>query len=197
MLDRLPGNVGAAIERVETVVGTTTSLVDRTFDLICSQLVFMFVADPADELVRLRGFAAPGATLCLAVLGDKDDIIPFSAYWRAAASVIPGLAAPNQYVHTRFGDPSDLATGISAAGWSTPTLRTVECWRELDANELWTWVSGALPIHRADGTEPDTFEPAVHEAIRGQLISDVAPFAIAADRYRLPVHGTLLRATAT
>ena len=197
MLARLPTNVGALTDRVDAVVGTVCDLRDRSFDLVCSQLAFMFVGDSGDELRRLRLLAASDATVCITVLGDPDGVVPFSAYWRAAASVIDGLAAPEQYPHVRFANPDPLAAAITASGWSVPIVSTIECWRELDAEDLWHWVSGALPLRRSDGTSVAGVSPTVQHAIREQLLAAVAPHEVGEGRYRLPVHGTLLRATAT
>ena len=190
MLERFWRHPNIDPRRVAVVCGTIADVDDAArFDAICSQLVFMFVSDVDAELRRLRYHAADDARLVVSVLRGATDVIPFAAYWNAAASVIPGLLDAPDYPHFRFADGAGLGHAIEHAGWAPPELTTVTSWREIEGEELWTWIHGALPLLDASGVALGALSDSTRTEVRHAFLGEVARYAERANRYRLPLHG--------
>jgi SAM-dependent methyltransferase len=184
--------------RVEIIRGTAADLraTDR-FDAIVSQLAFMFVPDPEADLRLLRGHAEPGAPLVVCVLGGRDDVVAFDLYWTAAARVDPGFAGSDEYPHFRFGDPTELIAATGRAGWANVRCEKVVSHREVSVDELWDWLSGAMPLRRRGTGGVAAIDPPTRQRLRAELINAAATFSVGSDLIRLPMHGWCLRASAT
>lgn len=183
--------------RVQIIHGTADDLgAAGRFDAIVSQLAFMFVSDPAADLRVLREHAEPGATLVVVVLGGRDDVAAFDLYWSAAARVDSDLAGPDEYPHFRFGDPTELVTAAEGAGWADVHCEKVIAHREVGTDELWEWLSGAMPLRRRGTGEAAAIEPSTRERLRAEVVQAAAPFSIGSDRVRLSMHGWCLGASA-
>jgi len=198
MLTRLQGlaeEFGVAA-RLTIVEGTADALPsDIRFDAVTSSLVFMFIADAGAELSALADLARPGAPLAVTVLGPPSTLVPFEAFWGAVHRVIAGTAEPASYPHFGHTHTADLVSAMTASGWCDATVSTIESFRTLDCDELWTWVGRALGVRMVDGSyrkEPLTDEETT--AVRAELCRSIAPYRETDGCYRLPVHGWLVTA---
>ena len=86
------------------------------------------------------------------VLGAAGTVQGFDTFWAAAATVITGVADPACYAHHRLGDPRRLAAMLTTSGWSVHDIHPMISQRRCDADELWRWLWGSLPLLRTDGT---------------------------------------------
>ena len=184
--------------RVDVRVGTAASLRPTDeFDTIVSQLAFMFVDDPETDLLFLRGHAPAGATLAVGVLGGRSDVAAFDLFWSAAKRTLPGLADPDEYPHFRFGDPNALVDAARRSGWSDVDVSRITSARDVDTDELWEWLSGAMPVRYTGTTELARLEGTTRQRLRAALVEAAEDFSIGGGRVRLPMNGWCLRATAT
>jgi SAM-dependent methyltransferase len=184
--------------RLDIRVGTASSLAPTdAFDLIVSQLAFMFVDDPETDLLHLRAHALEGATLAIGVLGGRSDVAAFDLYWSAAKRVNPGFAEPDEYPHFRFGDPSSLADAARHSGWGDVDVSRISSTRDVDTDELWEWLSGAMPIRLAGTSEVARLDGATRQRLRAALAMAAEEYTVGGGRLRLPMNGWCLRATAT
>jgi hypothetical protein len=129
-------------------------------------------------------------------LADAASMVPFHLWWQATVDVLgPDALAPDDYPHHRFGDPSPLVDQAQQCGWSPQGLELIDTVRTVDHDTLWAWLSGSLPIRRADGSdiapvERARLEPALHES----LMARAEPWR-RADTYALPIAAWLLSFT--
>ena len=100
----------------------------------------------------LRSVARVGGQLRATVLGAAGTVEGFDAFWESAASIVPGLAGPDAYPHHRLGDPARLRSLLQGCGWVVDDIVAVTSVRMCEAEELWRWLWGALPLLREDGT---------------------------------------------
>ncbi len=196
MLARLPDKLDAADRtRVTRVVGTIADVgANVRFDAITSQIALTFCPDIPSELVALRTHADRGANLVIACLGPPEAVAAFTHYWEAARRVHPELAHAADYPHFRTSNPGHLTITLMEAGWNVDGVDTVESWRVVTADDLWTWVSKALPLRRMDGTVLDGDSDVRWDAIRSELRADLTGRESADGFLTLPMHGWLVRA---
>ena len=198
MLDRLVAKAGGGHDWLAIHSGTLADagFVGR-FDLCTSQMVLMFVPDPADELARLRRAATPSGQLAVTVLEHAETMLPFFAYWTAVERVAGG-AAPSSYPHHRFADGEQFRKLVEGAGWRNVAVHAVSTTRVLGADTLWRWVSTTLPIRSAAGDQIDraNLPAVVHTAIRREMLAIVEPYRVGRS-YRLPISGWLLTAASS
>jgi SAM-dependent methyltransferase len=197
MLQRLADQLEPSLrDRVEIRRGTVADLRDPDrFDLIVSQLAFMFVPDPEADLRAMRAHVETGARLIIGVLGGRSDVTAFDLYWSAAARLDARLAAPGDYPHFRFADPTNLIAALGRAGWTDVECRRVNAHREVTSDDLWRWLSGALPLRLRTG-EPAVVAADTQRRLRVDLLAAADAYSIGPDRFRLPMDGWCLCATA-
>lgn len=113
----------------------------------------------------------------MTVLGAAGTVQGFDTFWTAAASVITGVADPAFYAHHRLGDPRRLATMIATAGWRVQDIHPIVSQRRCDADELWRWLWGSLPLLRTDGTFLEGCDRAeVEQQVRAAFFDRAEPF---------------------
>ena len=196
MLARLPDKLDdAARVRVTRIVGTIADVgPEILFDAITSQIALTFCPDIPGELVALRTHADADANLVIACLGPPETVAAFTHYWEAARRVHPELAPAADYPHFRTSNPGHLTITLTEAGWNVDGVDAVESWRVVTPDELWTWVSRALPLRRMDGTVLGGDSDVKWDAIRSELEADLAGRESADGFLTLPMHGWLVRA---
>ncbi len=198
MLSRLRGQIAERDRgRVDIRTGTAADLVTTDgFDAVVSQLAFMFVADPETDLLLLRGHVSAGARLAMSVLGGRGDVAAFDLFWSAARRLDHGFAEPDEYPHFRFGDPATLIHAIRSTGWGEVECSRISSAHEVDLDELWEWLSGAMSVRYRGTAEVATIEGKTRQRLRAALRQAAEQFSIGQGRVRLPMHGWCLRATA-
>ena len=196
MLARLPNKLGDDDrKRVTPIVGTIADVgANVRFDAIASQIALTFCPDIPGELAALRQHAEADATLVIASLGPPKTIAAFTHYWEAARRVHPDLAPAQEYPHFRTADPSALESTLTGAGWNFDGVDSVESWRVITPDDLWTWVSKALPLRRTDGTVLGGDSEVKWEGIRSELHAELAGCEDSAGFLTLAMHGWLVRA---
>ena len=196
MLARIPNKLDAVDRvRVTLITGTIADIGPEVrFDTITSQIALTFCPDIPRELAALRDHAETGATIAIACLGAPETLSAFTTYWEAARRVHPDLAAARDYPHFRTADPSALESTMTEVGWNVEGVEMVESWRVVTPDELWTWVSGALPLRKTDGTVLGGDPEVKWDEIRSELRADLVSRESADGFLTLPMHGWLVRA---
>ena len=100
----------------------------------------------------LRSVARVGGQLRATVLGAAGTVEGFDTFWESAASIVPRLAGPDAYPHHRLGNPARLRSLLEGCRWVVEDIVAVTSVRMCEAEELWRWLWGALPLLREDGT---------------------------------------------
>ena len=169
----------------EVIVGGAGAVPPLRFDVVASNLVLMFCADPVSDLSLLRAASRPGASLAATVLGRAFEVEPFHRFWSAAAAVVPGAWSADCYGHHRLGDPQRLADVVAAAGWRDVQVRPVVGCRRIGAEAAWRWLVSALPVGVTGGGR-DSYGPLdecrrdrVHRQFVGQWPSRPWPLSTA------------------
>lgn len=142
----------ARVPGADLRVGPAESLPfeDDTFDRALAQLVFHFVADPAQSAAEMARVTRPGGRIAACVWDMTGGMTLLRNYWEAAREVDP--AAPGE--DKRFGGmPGQLAElfrdaglGDAAGGPLTVTSRYA------DFDELWSSLTagvGLVGLHAA------------------------------------------------
>ena len=196
MLARIPDKLDlAAKKQLTSMVGTVADLGSEVrFDAITSQIALAFCADIPLELAMLRDHAEPGGVIVIACLGPPETVAAFTHYWEAARRVDPDLAAAPDYPHFRTADPRALESSMTAAGWHVDGVDVIESWRRVTPDDLWTWVSHALPLRTTDGTVLGPVSEVKRDEIRTELRSRLADREDPDGYLTLPMHGWLVRA---
>ena len=196
MLARIPDKLDpSATKRWTRVCGTVADLGSEVrFEAITSQIALTFCADIPLELAMLRDHAEPGGVIVIACLGPPETVAAFTHYWEAARRVDPDLAAAPDYPHFRTADPRALETLMVEAGWHVDGVDLIESWRRVTPDELWTWVSRALPLRTTDGTVLGSDSEVMRDEIRTELRSGLADREDSDGFLTLPMHGWLVRA---
>ena len=80
------------------------------------------------------------------------------------------------------------------AGWHVDGVDVIESWRRVTPDDLWTWVSQALPLRTTDGTVLGAISEVKQNEIRTELQSRLADRVDPGGYLTLPMHGWLVRA---
>ena len=196
MLARIPDKLDSVDKkRLTRIVGTVADIGSEVrFDAITSQIALAFCADIPLELATLRNHAVPGGVIVVACLGPPETVAAFTNYWEAARRVDPDLAPARDYPHFRTADPRALETSMAEAGWYVDGVEVIESWRRVTPDDLWTWVSQALPLRATDGTVLGPVSAVTRNEIRTELRSGLADREDSDGFLTLPMHGWLVRA---
>lgn len=107
------------------------------------------------------------------------------------------LAPPQHYAHHRFGDVEELRRTVQACGWDVAEIRALTSLRSCDAEELWRWLWGSLPLRRVDGRflSSDERQP-IEEDVRRQFFAHAQLFR-SGERYNIRSLAHMVTATAS
>ena len=103
------------------------------------------------------------------------------------------LARAREYPHFRTADPRALSSTATEVGWHVDGAAAVESWRTVNADDLWTWVSRALPLRTTDGTVLD-HAVVQWDAIRAEFHAGLVASEDTGGLITLPMHGWIVQA---
>jgi hypothetical protein len=131
--------------------------------------------------------------MVVVTLAEASAMVPFAAWWAAAAVVLGDDALPaERYPHHRFADPGPLVDAAERCGWRSTTVELIDTVRTIDADELWTWLSGSLPMKRRDGSDVDRADrDRCAGAMRDVVLACVEPWRTGTE-YALPIAAWML-----
>lgn len=110
---------------------------DQEFDVVVSQLVLHFVADPQAVASEMRRVLRPGGTVAACVWDFAEGMQLIRAFWDAASAV--DREAPDEDRVMRFGRAGEIAEWLSGAHFADvaeTTLTVTSSYRDFD--ELWS-----------------------------------------------------------
>lgn len=163
---------------------------DDSFDVVASQLGFMFVEDKTAAVGEIRRALAPGGRVIVNVAGAVQEL--FTIMGEALARHIdPQLEG---FVHAVFSmhDPAELEGLLTEAGLSDVTVRTEDTTFRLPApaDFLWQYVN-ATPMAALFADVPDE----VRAALEADVVERWQPFVDGEGiEYRQPVVWATARA---
>lgn len=141
---------------------------DDSFDRTLAQLVFHFVADPAQSAAEMVRVTRPAGRVAACVWDMTGGMTLLRNYWEAAREVDPGAPGEDK----RFGGmPGQLAALFREAGLQVVTdcPLTVKT-RYGDFDELWGSLTGGVgPIGMHAASLGDEKGRAVADALRRRL----------------------------
>jgi SAM-dependent methyltransferase len=126
--ERLPG------VDVRRAGAETLPFDDGAFDAAIAQLVVHFMADPVHGISEMRRVTRPGGVVAACVWDHAGGRGPVSDFWRAAASLDPGIADESHLPGAREGHLAEL---FAAAGLRDVTSATVSAPLEHASFEAW------------------------------------------------------------
>lgn len=107
---------------------------DGEFDAAIAQLVVHFMADPVQGISEMRRVTRPGGMVAACVWDHAGGRGPVSDFWRAAASLDPGIADESHLPGAREGHLAEL---FAAAGLRDVASTTVSAPLEHGSFEAW------------------------------------------------------------
>jgi SAM-dependent methyltransferase len=142
-----------------------------TFDAVVSRFGVMFFDDPVAAFTHLRRAAADGAKLRIVVWRSPDENPFMTAAERAAAPLLPALAArrPGEPGQFAFADSARVRAILEAGGWSGVDITPLDVPCTMPESELTNYVATMGPVGRALAGADDETRARVVQVARAAL----------------------------
>ena len=154
---------------------------DRSFDVVCAQLVVNFLTDPERGTAEMTRVARDGGAVAAAVWDYRGEMTMLRTFWEAAGAIDErGAAARDERTRMRFGEREEIVELWEGAG-----LREVEGGEIVvatayeDFDDLWSpFLAGVGPA----GDFTVSLEPDAQASLRDEyhrvLGSPEGPFEL-------------------
>lgn len=160
---------------------------DATFDVVLTQLVLHFVADPSRAAAEFCRVLRPGGVVAACVWDFAEGMQMLRLFWDAALAVDP--TAPDEARTLRFGREGEVAELLDEAGFGEIVETTLEVTSTYSGfDELWAgFLAGIGPAGSYCVGLSEEARAAVRGELFGRLGSPTGAFTLAATARR--VHG--------
>lgn len=153
---------------------------DATFDVVLTQLVLHFVADPSRAAREFRRVLRPGGVVAACVWDFAEGMQMLRLFWDAALAVDP--TAPDEARTLRFGREGEIAELFDEAGFGEIVETTLEVTSMYSGfDELWAgFLAGIGPAGSYCMCLSEEARAAVRDELFGRLDSPTRAFVLAA-----------------